>query len=134
VQLPACGRILLGLDIGRSDDLCPLRGLVGNELAELVRGHWYRIAAKVGEMLDHLRISEARIGFLVELYDDFGGDTFRRTDAEPRARFYPGTNSVMVGVSGSATTRVVLVTAKARSLPAFTYPMTVGIGANTSCT
>jgi hypothetical protein len=42
-----------------------------------------------GEVLDHLRIGEARTGFLVELYDDFGGNPFRSTDAEPRARFIP---------------------------------------------
>ena len=41
-------RILFGLDIGRSDYFCPLRGLVGNEFTELGRSHWHRIAANVG--------------------------------------------------------------------------------------
>ena len=52
-------RILLRLDIGRSDHPCPLRGLIGNVFTELGRSHWHRIAAKVGEALDHLRIGEA---------------------------------------------------------------------------
>src|SRR6516164_9477280 len=80
-------RISLGLDIGRSDHPFPLRGLLGNVVTKLGRSHWYRIAAKVGEALDHRRIGEARIDLLVELYDDFGGNPIRRTNAKPRARF-----------------------------------------------
>src|SRR6516165_1019795 len=47
---------------------------------------------------------------------------------------YPGTNSLTVGTLGRASERVALVTARARRVPAWMYPVDEGIGANATCT
>src|SRR6516162_3853642 len=47
---------------------------------------------------------------------------------------YPGTNSPTVGMFGRASERVALVTARARRVPAWMYPVDDGIGANATCT
>src|SRR5205085_11601888 len=46
----------------------------------------------------------------------------------------PGTKLATVGMSGSASERVVVVTASARSLPALMYSIDEGIEANITCT
>src|SRR5262245_19323607 len=47
---------------------------------------------------------------------------------------YPGTNSPTVGMFGRASERVAPVTARARRVPAWIYPVDEGIGANATCT
>src|SRR5262249_23270904 len=47
---------------------------------------------------------------------------------------YPGTNSPTVGTSGSASERVAVATARARSLPALMYSIDEGMVANMTCT
>ena len=75
-------------------------------------------------------LGSARTGIdlFVELVDDFGRRVLGRADAVPALASYPGTNSPTVGTSGSASERVAVVTASARSLPALMYSIDEGIG------
>src|SRR5262245_9074644 len=47
---------------------------------------------------------------------------------------YPGTKSPMVGISGNASERLAVVTARARSLPALTDSIDEGMVGNMTCT
>jgi hypothetical protein len=63
-----------GLILARPDDLAPLLGFVGDELAEIGRRARKHRAAPVSQPRFDLRISEAGIDLLVEFVDDFRGD------------------------------------------------------------
>src|SRR5262245_66383825 len=69
--LRAAGLIaLLGLDVGRLDDLSPLRRLGDDELAELRLAHVVDVGALGHEALLHLRRGEDRGDLLVQPVDD----------------------------------------------------------------
>ena len=109
---------LLRFDIGRPNHLGPLLNFLGHEGAEFGGRAPERSAAQVGKPRLQPRVGEADIDFSVELFNDLGWGRFRCSDAEPDARFVTGTNSAIVGTSGSASERVAVVTASARSRPA----------------
>src|SRR5262249_18521805 len=67
------------------------------------------------------RIDESCIDLLVELLDDLGGCVLGRANAKKGARLVARHERPTVGTSGSASERVAVVTASARSLPALMY-------------
>src|SRR6185503_13302114 len=79
-----------GLDLGRADDLAPLFGFLGDQLAEVGGRPAERGGAQVREARLQLRIGEARIHQLVELLDDVGGRVLRRAQAVPAAGLVAG--------------------------------------------
>ena len=125
---------LLRLDIGRPDHLGPFLGFVSDELAEVGGRAGKDRAAQIGKPRLDLGIGEGRIDLLVELVDDFGGRVLGRTDAIPPLASKPGTKSPTVGTSGSASERVAVVTANARSLPALMCSIDAGMSMNMTCT
>jgi hypothetical protein len=70
----------------------------------------------------------------VELVDDLGRRGLRCPDAVPGARLVSGTNSPTVGMSGSTSERVAVVTATARSLLALMCSMDAVMGPKYTCT
>ena len=73
-------------------------------------------AAQVGESRLHLGIGESGINLLVELVDDLGGGIPGRADAVPAAGLIAWDEFATVGMSGSASKRVAVVTAKCAQL------------------
>ena len=122
------------MSAGGLDHLGPLLGFVGDELAEVGGRAGKHRAAKVGEPRIHLGIGEGRVDFLVELVDDLGGRVPGRADAEPGARFVARHEVGDLGTSGSASERVAVVTASARSLPARMYSIDDGMVSKPTCT
>src|SRR5262252_2666159 len=61
---------LLRLDAGKLDHLCPLLGLLGDELAEVGGRAGHHGAAQVGKPRLHLGIAESRVDLPVEPVDD----------------------------------------------------------------
>ena len=106
---------LVRLDVGRLDNLRPLLGFVGDELPEIPRGAGKRCVVQVDRPRPQLWIGESRI-------ERPSTGVFL---GAPRPlnwlASYPGTNSPMVGMAGSALTRTAVVTASARSVPAWMY-------------
>jgi hypothetical protein len=60
------------LDVGRSDHLRPLLGVVGDELGEVGGRARQRRASEVSQLRLDFGIGEARVDLLVELLDDLG--------------------------------------------------------------
>src|SRR5215470_2758202 len=117
---------LLRLDVRRPDHLAPLLGFFGNERPEIARRATEDNAAQVGELSLQLGIGEARIDLLVELVDDLGRRLCRCAEAEIAARLVARHKFGPVGTSGSASERVIVHTASARSLPALMYSIEAG--------
>jgi hypothetical protein len=78
---PVRRSISLRLDVGRSDHLRPLFGVVCDELPEGGRRQRQRDAAEIEEPLLHLGIGEAGIDLLVELIDDLSRRALGRRPA-----------------------------------------------------
>ena len=96
---------LLRLDFGRPDHLAPLLGFVGNELPEVYRRHRHRHSAKVGEPRLHLRISQALIVLLIKLINDLEDVLLGAPMLNQPLTSWPGKNSPMAGMPGSASER-----------------------------
>ena len=79
-----CGS--LRLDVGGPDDLAPLLGFIGDELAEVGRRDRKHGAAQFDEPRLDLGIGEARVDLPIEFLDDLGGRAPRRAETEPCAR------------------------------------------------
>src|SRR5262249_58291273 len=77
---------LVCFDVGRLDDLAPLLNFVGDELAVIGGCHRHCVGAQIGKPCLYFWIGEARIDFLVELVDDFGGRISLRAAAQPGCR------------------------------------------------
>src|SRR4051794_39542994 len=73
------------LHAGELDDLAPLFGLVGDHLAEVLRGAGDRGAAEIGELLQHLRVLQRVVDGGIELLDRGARGPFRGAHAEPGA-------------------------------------------------
>src|SRR5436309_15563421 len=73
------------LDARKPDDLCPLLGFVGDELAEIGRRACQHHPAEIQKPRLDLRIEEARIDLLVKPIYDLGGGVPGRADAGPDA-------------------------------------------------
>ena len=78
-------------------------------------------SVQVGKPRLDLGLGEPCIDLPVELLDNFDGRVLGRADSIHQARLVAGRNSPTVGMSGSASERVAVVTASARSLPALMY-------------
>src|SRR5260370_18632067 len=76
----------LELDVGRADDLAPLLGFVGDDLAEVGGRTGNQRAAEVGQPNLQFGIGEAGIGLLVQPVDDLGGRFPPRAAAGPPPR------------------------------------------------
>ena len=76
---------------------------------------------EVGQPRLYFGIGECSVDLLVELVDDLGWRILRRADAAPRAGLVARHKITKVGMSGSASERVAVVIASARSLPALMY-------------
>ena len=81
----ARGVRLLRLNVGCSDHLGPLLGIVGNELAKFSGCARKHDAAQVAELSFQLGIGDGLVDLFVELGDDLGGRVLGSADAEPRA-------------------------------------------------
>src|ERR1700730_115200 len=78
---------LLGLDVGRPDNLGPLLGFVGDQPAEVCRRARQGRADKVGKPRFHCGIEEGCIDLLVELVNNFDRRVSWRANAKPGACF-----------------------------------------------
>src|SRR5262245_9871178 len=107
----------LWLDARELDHLAPLFGFVGDEPIEVGGRDDKRRAYQVGKLCLDFGIGKARVDFPVELVDDLGGRVPLSANTEPGAGLISGTKSPTVGMSGSASERVAVVTPSARSLP-----------------
>src|SRR5215467_1810390 len=74
------------LDVECPDDIAPLLGFVGDELAEVGRRAWKCGGAPLGKPRLHLGIGKGRVDLRVELVDDLGWRVARRADAGPEAK------------------------------------------------
>src|SRR5262249_26467685 len=122
------------LDVGRPDHLAPFLGVVGDELAKVGGRADSWCATQIGEPRLDLMIGESGIHFVVELLDDLGRPGPRCAQAGPTARRVARHKFPDVGTSGSASERVAVATARARSLPALMYSIDEGMVANMTCT
>src|SRR5215471_13365853 len=104
----------LRLDARGLDHFGPLFGFGSNVLAEISGWATERCGAEVGKPRLHPGIGEASVDCPVEGFDHLCRRAFRRTEA---------------AISGSASERVVVVTAKARSLADLTYWIDEGMPA-----
>ena len=97
--------------------------------------HRHRHAAQFGKPCFHFGIGDARVDLFIEPIDDVGGCVLRQhrrqTTSSPHSL---GTKSPTVGISGSASDRVAVVTASARSLPALMCSSEVVMLPNITCT
>src|SRR5262249_59376490 len=66
------GSASVRLDVEGPDDLAPLFGFVGDELAKVGGREREHVATQVGKPRLHLGIGEASVDLLVELLDDLG--------------------------------------------------------------
>ena len=105
----------LRLDVGSPDHLAPLFRFTGDEISEVGRRTGKGCATQIGKPGPRHRTYQGRVNFTVELADDLGGCTFRRTDAIPAAGLIAATYSPTVGTPGNASERVAVLTARARS-------------------
>src|SRR5262249_23018756 len=119
----------LRLDAGGLDHFGPLFGFGSNVLAEISGWATERCGAEVGKPRLDLGIGEASVDCPVEGFDHLCRRAFRRTEAAPEAPLITRQESIKVGISGSASERVVVVTAKARSLADLTYWIDEGMPA-----
>src|SRR5262249_61506601 len=103
---------------------------VGDELTELGRRARKHRAAEVGKACFQPGIGEARIDLDVELVNDSGWRVFGARTPTHWLPSKPGTKSLTVGMSGSASERIAVVTAKARSLPALMYSIDAAMSVN----
>src|SRR5262249_49691280 len=92
------------------------------------------VATQGGKPHLDLGLVESRVDLLGELGDDLGRRGLRCADAEPETRFVARHKLPMVGISGNASERIAVVTARARSLPARMYWIDEGMVANMTCT
>src|SRR5262249_52739666 len=122
------------LDAGEFDHLGPLFGFVGDQLSELSRRSRQRHAAEVSGTGGHLRVVERRVDLLVECVDDLGRRVPGCADPVPKTCLVPGTNSPTVGMFGSVSERVAVVTASARSLPVLIYSIDAAVVMKPTCT
>jgi hypothetical protein len=67
-----------GLEVGGADDLGPLLGLGGDEIAEIRRRARQRRVAEVGELRLDPRIGERGVDLPVDPLDDLGWRAARR--------------------------------------------------------
>ena len=105
----------------RTSPPSPFLGFVSDELAEFGGRAGKHFTAKVGKPRVHLGIGERSVDLPVQLLDDLGRRVLGRADAVPLARLVARQESSTVGISGSSSKRVAVVTASARSFPAFMY-------------
>src|SRR5262249_9790032 len=120
----------LGLCARELDYFAPFLGIVSDELAEVGDRAGKYHAPKVGKPRLQLGISEPRIDLAIELTNDLGRCVFGRTEANHWLASKPGTKSPTVGISGSASERIAVVTAKAASLPARMYSSDAAMSVN----
>src|ERR1700736_561832 len=80
------GSPLVSLEAGRADHLAPLRGIIGDELAKLGRGHGRRLSSHIGKSRVELGVCETGINLAVELVDDVARGFSRRANAVPSDR------------------------------------------------
>ena len=109
----------LRLDARELDHLGPFLGIVGDELAEVSGRAGKHRPPKSASRALIVGIGKAGVDLLVELVDDLSG----RVPAARRDRYQTTCliarqEVAHVGMSGSASERVAVVTARARSLPA----------------
>ena len=115
-------------------DLRPFLGFIGDKPAKVDRRHRHWIASEIGEPCPDLGIGEARIDLLVELVDDFDGRVLGCADAI-RCADLVAWHELAHGLSfGRASERTEVVTANARSLPAFMFSIDDAIGLKKTCT
>src|SRR5262245_14486767 len=119
-----------GLCAGELDYFAPLLGIVSDELAEVRDRAGKYHAPKVGKPRLQLGISEPRIDLAIELINDLGRRVLGALRPTHWLASKPGTKSPMVGISGSASERIAVVTAKARSLPALMYSIDAAMSVN----
>jgi hypothetical protein len=82
----APGQLLRRLDVEGPDDVAPLLGFVGDELAKVGGREREHVATQISKPRLDLGISKASVDLLVELVDDLGRRGPRCADAEPTAR------------------------------------------------
>src|SRR5262245_21040172 len=119
---------------GEFHHLGPLLGFIGNELSELSRRHWHRLAPKRGKPRLELGIGEDRVDCgartaltaVLSVSTTSGGVPLGATIPYQTTASYPGTVSPMVGTSGSASARLPAVTPSARNLPALMWAIEPG--------
>src|SRR5437763_491458 len=111
---------------GKFHHLGPFLGFIGNELSELSRRHWHRLAAKRGKPRLELGIGEDRVDCGIERVDHLGWCALGATIPYQITASYPGTVSPMVGTSGSASARLPAVTPSARNVPALMWAIEPG--------
>src|SRR5262249_48628915 len=78
---------LLWLDVGRSDDLAPFLGFLGEELAEIRGRHRQRHSAEVGQPGLYPWFRKGRVDFSVEPIDDFRRTVLGAAEADHKGRF-----------------------------------------------
>src|SRR5262245_47914996 len=122
------------LDVGRSDDLAPFLGFLGEELAEIRGRHRQRHSAEVGQPGLYPWFRKGRVDFSVEPIDDFRRNVLGPAEADHKGRFVARQKFADGWRSGSASERIAEVTASPRSLPDLMCPITVGVVANIACT
>src|SRR5262245_50666670 len=81
------GSASVRLDVEGPDDLAPLFGLVGDELAEVGGREREHVATQVGKPRFHIGVGQSHVDLLVELVDDLSRRVLGRTEAKHRARF-----------------------------------------------
>ena len=91
------------------DDLLPLRGLGGDDLAEVLRRAGDRLAAELGQALAHLRVGQRPVHLGVDLLDDRRAACpwacRCRTRPSPRSRAPSRRPSAACGIDGSRSCR-----------------------------
>jgi hypothetical protein len=102
MQRLAINAASLGLEAREPDDLAPLLGLVGNELAEVGERGAHEHQAQIRQARRHRGVCEDDVDLRVQEIDNLGGRAFGRTDAPPPAGLVPGKNSAMAGISGAS--------------------------------
>ena len=79
--------LLLRLDVGRSDDLAPFLGFLGEELAEIRGRHRQRHRAEVGQPDLYPWFRKGRVDFSVEPIDDFCRNVLGAAESDHKGRF-----------------------------------------------
>src|SRR5947208_16989471 len=87
---PGSGSTSFRFDVEGPNDVQPLLGAIGNELAKVGGREREHVATQVGKPRLDLGIGKARVDLLVELVDDLGERLLRRANALERAGLVEG--------------------------------------------